>query len=75
MTMNREDLAGVLRDALVLKGWSIADLAKNAGVSYESARRALKGIGSIELETVTKLLVAVGRQLEISEVKSNASES
>ncbi|WP_189007073.1 helix-turn-helix domain-containing protein [Deinococcus roseus] len=69
--MNREDLAGVLRDALVQKGWSIADLAKNSGVSYESARRALKGIGSIELETVTKLLVAINKNLEISEGDSN----
>lgn len=47
-------------------------LAKEAGVSYESARRAVNALGSIELETTNKLLVAIGKQLTVQPVEGVA---
>lgn len=40
-------------------GWNGVDLAKNAGVTYEKARRALGGIDSPLLADTTKSLVVM----------------
>ena len=61
--MKKETLAEVLQKELGLRGWSLMRLAEEAGVSYETARRAKNGIGSITIDTATKILVAVDLDL------------
>jgi lambda repressor-like predicted transcriptional regulator len=42
-----------LRAALGLLGWSTADLAKNAGVAWRTAQRALQGEGVPRMHVAT----------------------
>jgi transcriptional regulator with XRE-family HTH domain len=70
--MTPEDLAAVLRAGMEERGWTVQELANAAGVWYETARRATQAIGSTSLESTNKLLVAIGRKLEIASIGGNS---
>ena len=44
-------------------------LADESGLAFETTRRAVKAMGNLSLETTTKLLVAVDRELSAIEVR------
>lgn len=66
--MKPEDLAALLDHELKKRSWSVSRLSKEAGLPFETTRRAVRGMGNVTLDTTTKLLVAVGRELAAVEV-------
>ncbi len=60
--MTKDDLASILNEELDNRGWTVAKLADEAGLAFETARRAVRGIGNPGLRVTTSLLVAVGRE-------------
>lgn len=71
--MTPKELAEELHQGRKELGWNGVELAKNAGVTYETARRALGGIGSPLLSNTTKLLVAVRRELVVRRITTTQS--
>lgn len=67
--MTSTQLANELHEGCRELDWTGVELAKEAGVTYETARRALGGIGSPLLSNTTKLLVAVRRELVVRRIK------
>ena len=65
--MSNNELAELLQRELKRRCWSIPDLAKHAGMNYETVRRAVKGIGQASLDTANKLLATVGHDLAVEE--------
>ena len=63
--MTSDELSVVLQAELKNRDWVIDDLAEAAGVAFETARRAVQGIGSISLISTNKLLVAVDKRISI----------
>jgi len=61
--MTSQQLSALLEQEISARGWVINDLAKAAGVAYESARRAVRGDYGITLESTNKLLGAVGQSI------------
>lgn len=61
--MTSPELSALLRDHLERHGWTVLELAREADMPYETARRAVHGIGKISLDNTNKLLVALGLQL------------
>lgn len=61
--MDSLDLAKLLSEELRSSNWTVQKLAIEAGVPYETARRAVHGKGSISLNNTHKLLVALGKEL------------
>lgn len=68
--MTPEQLATLLNEELRTRSWTITRLAEEAGLPFETTRRAVKSMGNLSLETTTRLLVAVGRELAAVEVSS-----
>jgi len=68
--MEPKTLAKLLQKETRERGWSIDKLAKEAGVSYETARRAKQDIGTIRLTTINKLLKAVGHSINVQKNKT-----
>lgn len=66
--MTPQELAHVLDHELKKRGWTVSRLASEAGLPFETTRRAVRAMGNLSLETTTKLLVAVGRELAVVEV-------
>lgn len=71
--MTSQELAQELHDGCKELGWTGVDLAREAGVTYETARRALGALGSPLLSNTTKLLVAVRRELVVRRIKEDVS--
>lgn len=65
--MTNRELSRLLRNELDKRDWTIKDLAREASMNYETARRAVLGIGSTSLENANKLLAAVGHKLVTEE--------
>lgn len=61
--MTSLELSSLLREQLDERGWTVLELAKEAKMPYETARRAVRGIGSISLDNTNKLLTAIGCEL------------
>lgn len=61
--MTTDELATILNTELKERGWTVSKLAAEAGLSFETARRAVRGIGDPGLRVTTSLLVAVDREL------------
>lgn len=68
--MTKADLARILNEELDRRGWTVSKLAEVAGVPFETARRAVRGIGNPGLQVTTILLVAVGHELVPMEASS-----
>lgn len=66
--MTPEELSAILQSELQRRGWTVTQLAAAAGLPFETTRRAVKAMGNLSLETTTKLLVAVNRELAAVEV-------
>lgn len=58
-TINAEQGAR-LTEAMEARGWTVADLARNAGVDYDSAKRAVRGESEPRPPTMYALLAALG---------------
>ena len=67
--MTSGDFADLLQKELALRGWSPMRLAEEADVSYETARRAVRGIGSTSLNVSHKLSKALNLELCTRPVK------
>ena len=67
--MTPQELAAILEEEMTKREWSVSRLAKEAHLPFETTRRAVRAIGNIRLETTTKLLVAVDRELTTIEVR------
>ena len=61
--MTSGEFARLLQQELEARGWSTMRLAEEADVSYETARRAVKGIGSTTLDVTHKLVAALDLDL------------
>lgn len=61
--MTSHELSHLLVAELKQRNWTVSKLAEEAQLPYETARRAVRGIGQLGLGTTTKLLVAVGHDL------------
>lgn len=61
--MTREQFSTLLRSEMASRSWTVRDLAKSSGVTYEIVRRVVNGLGSTSVENATKILVAVGYDL------------
>lgn len=72
--MTSNELSSLLQSEMKKRDWVIDDLAKAAGVAFETARRAAQGIGSISLPVTNKLLVAVGQQLTVTPAPAQAQQ-
>lgn len=68
--MTPEQLASILQEELKKRGWNVSRLAREAGLPFETTRRAVRAMGDLRLETTTRLLVAVGRELTAVEVNA-----
>ena len=68
--MEPKTLAKLLQKETKERGWSIEKLASEAGVSYETARRAKQDIGTTRLTTINKLLNAVGHSINVQKSKT-----
>jgi predicted transcriptional regulator len=66
--MTSKELADELHQGCKELGWTGVELARAAGVTYETARRALGALGSPLLSNTTKLLVAVRRELVVRRI-------
>lgn len=66
--MTPQQLADLLREELDKRSWTVTKLAHEAGLPFETTRRAVRAMGNLSLETTTKLLVAVNRELTTVEV-------
>lgn len=64
--MNRLHLSVLLKEELQKQGWSIKRLSEEAGVAFETARRARNGTGNVRLDTAAKLLKVLGCDFTIS---------
>lgn len=67
--MTPRQLADVLAEEMEKRGWNVSQLAREAGLPFETTRRAVRAMGNVSLETTTRLLVAVGRELTAVEVE------
>lgn len=65
MGMDSRELATFLEKELRSRNWTVLKLAAEAKVPYETARRAVRGLGSISLDSTHKLLVPLGKKLEV----------
>jgi len=65
--MTNGELSRLLKQELKKRAWKVSDLARIAGMNYETVRRAVYGIGSSSLENANKLLAAVGHELVAEE--------
>lgn len=61
--MTNRELSQLLMGELKRRSWRVSDLARAAGMNYETARRAVRGIGSSSLESANKLLAALDLKL------------
>lgn len=52
------------------RGWNVTQLAAAAGLPFETTRRAVRAMGNLSLETTTRLLVAIDRELTTVEVSA-----
>lgn len=67
--MTPRQLADVLAEEMEKRGWNVSQLAREARLPFETTRRAVRAMGNVSLETTTRLLVAVGRELTAVEVE------
>jgi predicted transcriptional regulator len=67
--MSSQELAERLQQEIQKRGWNPSDLARAAGVPYESARRALIGDLDLRLSSTTKLVVACGLTIALEPVE------
>jgi len=63
--MNKHNFSVLLKRELQIKGWSIKRLSEEAGVAFETARRARNGTGNVRLDTADKLLKVLGTNFTI----------
>lgn len=68
--MTPEQLSQILNEEMTKRGWNVSQLAREAELPFETTRRAVRAMGNVSLETTTKLLVAVDRELAAVEVRS-----
>lgn len=66
--MTPRELAQILQAEMVKRDWNVTVLAQKAGLPFETTRRAVRAMGNLSLETTTRLLVAVDRELSAVEV-------
>lgn len=66
--MTPRELAQILQAEMAKRDWNVTVLAQNAGLPFETTRRAVKAMGNLSLDTTTRLLVAVDRELSAVEV-------
>lgn len=71
--MTKDDLASILSEEIEKRGWTVSKLAEEAGLPFETARRAVRGIGNPGLRVTTSLLVAVQRELSFTQTREAAS--
>lgn len=64
MGIDSKDLALLLAEELESRSWTMVKLAAEAKIPYETARRAVRGSGSISLNNTHKLLVALDKELK-----------
>ena len=72
--MVADEIQAVLEAHVNKPGHSIKKLAKDADVFFESARRAVKGIGSPTVSTTNALLGATGHTLKIVRLDSETDD-
>ncbi|KQR22916.1 hypothetical protein [Deinococcus sp. Leaf326] len=63
--MVTDEIKRVLNEHVNKPGQGVPKLAREAGVVYETARRAIHGIGDASLVTTNALLVAAGHELQV----------
>ncbi|MFA5551629.1 MAG: hypothetical protein WDA03_08430 [Trueperaceae bacterium] len=68
--MTTQELAEILAEEMSKRDWNVSRLAKEARLPFETTRRAVRAMGNLTLETTTKLLVAVDRELTTVEVQA-----
>lgn len=71
--MTPRQLAEILTEEMNKRDWTVMQLAQHAGLAFETTRRAVRALGNLSLETTTKLLVAVDRELTTVEVIASDS--
>ena len=64
----KEQLSVLLKEELTARGLSISALAKEAGVTFEVARRIVQGQSESSWITTNKLLAPLGMQLVLTTV-------
>lgn len=69
--MNSQELSVILNKELSALNWTVQRLAKEANVPYETARRAVRGVGNISLESTTRLLVALGKDIAVKPISTD----
>ena len=69
--MNQQDLTKLVRQEMKKRNWTIARLALEADVAYETARRVKHGIGIAGIDTSEKILAAFGHELRLESVGIN----
>lgn len=67
--MTPREISEILKEEMAKRGWTVSKLADESGLAFETTRRAVKAMGNLSLETTTKLLVAVDRELSAIEVR------
>lgn len=68
--MTPDKLAAILEEEMKKRGWNVTRLAQEAGLPFETTRRAVRAMGNLSLETTTRLLVALDRELAAVEVSA-----
>lgn len=61
--MTRDELSALLLQEMQTRGWSVMDLSRASGVTYEVVRRVVRGQSSSSVEHTNEILVAVGYEL------------
>lgn len=67
-----EELASLLDAELKQRNWSIKDLAREAGVTFEVVRRVVRGQSAPSWPTVNKILLPIGKKLTLLDLPVTA---
>lgn len=73
--MTREELSELLLAEMKARNWSISDLARESGVTYEVVRRAVRAQASSSVENTNEILVAVGYRLQAVPIPATPTET
>ena len=63
--MNQKLLTQLDREEMKRRDWTVATLALEADVAFETARRVYRGIGVPSIKTGEKILAALGHRARI----------
>lgn len=72
--MNQKALTKLVQEEMKKRNWSIAKLALEADVAYETARRVKRGIGIASLDTSEKILAALGHEMNVKSIEPSNTQ-